>query len=46
MVKDAPNYITMNVVGLAQTSPKIIDDGDIIIFPVVLITPKDLHTSV
>ena len=43
MVKDAPNYVLMNVIVLAQTSCKILDDGDVLIFPVILITPKALR---
>ena len=37
MVKDAPNHVPMNMIGLAQTSREIPEDGDIPIFPVVLI---------
>ena len=40
MVKDAPNHVPMNMIGLAQTSREILKDGDIPIFPVVLMTPK------
>ena len=40
MVKDAPNRIPVNLIDLAQTSREILDDGDILIFLVVLITPK------
>ena len=39
MVKDAPHHISTNMIGLAQTSRKTFKDGDILIFPVVLITP-------
>ena len=39
MVKDAPNHILMNMIGLAQTSHEILDDGDILISPVVFNTP-------
>ena len=51
MVKDAPNYVAMNMIGLAQTSREIIEDGDISILPVVLSTPDSLqfnfdHTSI
>ena len=46
MVKDDPNQIPMNMIGLAYTSREIIEDGDILIFPVVLITPKSLWLSV
>ena len=38
-VKDTPNYVLMNMIGLAHTSSKILEDGDVPIFPVVLITP-------
>ena len=33
----------MNMIGLAQTSRKILEDSDVLIFPVVLITPKALR---
>ena len=46
MVKDTPNHIPMNMIGLAQTSREILDDGDIIIFPVIMIAPKALGPSV
>ena len=46
MAKEAPNHIPMNMIGLAQTSCKILEEGDILIFPVVLVTPKDLRHSV
>ena len=39
MVKDAINDVPMNIIGLAQTSRKILKDGDVPMFPVVLITP-------
>ena len=39
MVKDDPNHVPTNMIGLAQTSREILDDGDIPIFPVALITP-------
>ena len=38
-VKDTPNYVLMSMIGLAQTSLKILEDGDVPIFSVVLITP-------
>ena len=38
MVKDAPNQIFQNMIGSAQTSRKILKDGEISIFPVILIT--------
>ena len=40
MVKDAPNNVLMKMIGLDQTSRKIIKDGDVPIFPVVLINPN------
>ena len=43
MVKDAPNYVPMNMIGLAQTSREILEDGDVPIFPVVLSTPDSLQ---
>ena len=46
MVKDTPNHISMNMIGLAQTSREILEDGDILISPVVLIAPKALRPSV
>ena len=42
-MKDAPNHILMNMIGSAQTSHKILEDSDIVIFPVSLITPKALR---
>ena len=46
MVKDTPNHITMNMIGLAQTSGEKLKDGDILIPPVFLINPKALRISV
>ena len=43
MVKDAPNHIPMNMIGLAQTSREILEDGDVPIFPVVISTPDSLQ---
>ena len=43
MVKDAPNHVPMNMIGLAQTSREIPKDGDFPIFPVVLSTPDSLR---
>ena len=45
MVKDAPNHVPMNMIGLAQTSCKIIKYGDVPIFPVVLSTPDSSQYS-
>ena len=42
MEKDAPNHILKNIIGSAQTLREILEDGDILIFPVILITPKAL----
>ena len=39
MVKDTPNHIPMNMIGWSQTSREILEDGDILMFLVVLITP-------
>ena len=46
MVKDAPNHVPMNMIGLAQTSRKILEDGDVPIFPLVLITPYSQQLTV
>ena len=43
MLKDAPNHVPMNMIGLAQTSREIIEYGDVSILPVVLSTPDSLH---
>ena len=48
MIKESPNHIPMNMIGLAQTSRKILEDGDVLIFTVVLITtdttqPRNLN---
>ena len=43
MVKDSPNHVSMNMIGLAQTSHEILNDSDVPIFPVVLCTPDPLH---
>ena len=45
MVKDVPNYVPMNMIDLAQTSHKILEDGDIQILLVVLSTPYSLQSS-
>ena len=44
-MKDAPNHVPMNMIGLAQTSRKTLDDGDVPIFPVVRSTPDSLQPS-
>ena len=46
MVKDSPNHVSMNMIGLAQTSSEIIEDGDVSIFLAVLITPDYLQLNV
>ena len=38
MVKYAPNHVRMNMIGLAQTSREILENSDVPIFLVVLIT--------
>ena len=43
--KDDLNHIPMNMIGSAHNSRKILEDSDLPIFPVVLITPKDLRYS-
>ena len=45
MVKDVLNHIINNMIGSAKTSHKILEDGDVPIFPVVLITPKSFWYS-
>ena len=45
MVKDAPNHVPMNMIGLSQTSRKILEDGDVPIFQVDLSTPYPLQLS-
>ena len=46
MAKDSPNHLPMNVICLAQTSCKILEDGDVPILLAVLITPDSLQLSV
>ena len=38
MVKDTPNHITINMIGLAQTAREILEDGVVPIFLVALST--------
>ena len=45
-MKDAINHVPMNMIGLAKTSREILEDGDVPIFPVVLITPYFLQLTV
>ena len=43
MVKYAPNYVLMNMIGLAHTSREILKDGDVPILRVVLIILDSLQ---
>ena len=43
MVKYTPNHVLTNMIGLAQTSREILEDGDVTILPVVLSTPDSLQ---
>ena len=43
MLKDAPNNVLMNMIGLSQTSREILKDFVVLIFPVVLSTLDSLH---
>ena len=45
MVKDAPNRVPMNTIGLAQTSHEILEDGDVPIFLLVLSTLDPLQLN-
>ena len=45
-MKDSPNHVTMNMIGLAYTSDEILEDGDVPIFLVVLSTPYSIQPSV
>ena len=45
MVKDAPNNVPTNMIGLAHTSCEILKDGDVPIFLVVLINTYSTHPS-
>ena len=45
MVKDASNNVPVNMLGLAQTLRKILEDGDVPIFLVVLIIPYSLQLT-
>ena len=38
MAKDAPNHVPIKMIGLSHTSSEILEDGDVPIFLVVLIT--------
>ena len=46
MVKNAPIHVPIIMVGLSQTSRKILEVGDVPIFPVVLINPYYLQLTV
>ena len=46
ILKDTPNHILVKMIVLSHNSRKILKDGDILILPVVLITPKALRPSV
>ena len=43
MMKDAPNHVPMNMIGLSQNSHEILEDGDVTIFTVVLSTQDSLQ---
>ena len=45
MVKDTPNHIPMNMISSAQTPRKILNNGVVPIFTVVLIAIKALRYS-
>ena len=45
MVKDAPNNIPMNMIGLSQTSREILEEGHVPIFTVVISTRYSLQSS-
>ena len=43
MVKDAPNHVPMNMIGLEKNLREIIEEGDVPILPVVLNNPDYLQ---
>ena len=43
MVKDAPNHVPMDMIGLAQTSREILEYSDVPILLVVVSTPDPLQ---
>ena len=45
MLRDAPNHVPMNMIGLAQTSHETLKDCDVPILPVVLSTLDFLQSS-
>ena len=44
-MKDAPNHVPVNMIGLAHNSREILKDGDVPIFGVVLSTTDYLQLS-
>ena len=44
-MKYTPNNIPMNMIGLAHTPREILEDGDVLIFPVVISTLDYLQSS-
>ena len=44
-VKDAPNHVPMNTIGLSHTSREILEYGDVPILLMVLITPDSLQLT-
>ena len=45
IVKDAPNHVPTNMIGLAHNSHKILEDGDVPILMVVISNPDPLQIS-
>ena len=45
MLKDAPNHVLVDIIGSDQTSRKVLEDGDVPLFPVVLSTPYPRQLS-
>ena len=43
MARDAPNHVPMNMIGFAQTSREILEEGYVPILPVVLSTADYLQ---
>ena len=43
MVKDAPNNVPINMIGLSQTSREILKEGDVPILPVVISNPDSVQ---
>ena len=44
-MKDAPNHVPINMISLAHTAHETLEDGNVPIFLVVVITPDPLHLS-